>query len=197
MEGFENRSVSETAKEFAALLQKVQAGSQEAAWQIVQLYGADVHRIVRRTLNRRLRSKFDSMDFVQIVWASFFRTPHKLQDMQSPDQVLAYLVTVAKFKVISEVRRRLQSDKYNVNREAIQADQHQTLGTLVSNAPTASAIAIAKEKWQQILAGEPEQVKQIVELRMKGVTFTAIAAELKIHERTARKTVQRLLRQAN
>lgn len=193
MEAFESPTSAKSSHEFAELLKQLQAGSQDAAWQIVSLYGADVHRIVRRTLNRRLRSKFDSMDFVQVVWASFFRTPQKLRDLKCPDQLLAYLITVAKFKVISEVRRRLQSAKYNVNREAVQLDQHQTL---VANSPTASAIAIARERWEQILAGEPDQVKQIVELRMKGVTFTEIAAELNIHERTARKAVQRLLRQS-
>jgi RNA polymerase sigma factor (sigma-70 family) len=196
MEAFECPPTAKSSHEFAELLNQLQAGSQDAAWQIVSIYGADVHRIVRRTLNRRLRSKFDSMDFVQVVWASFFRTPQKLRDLQSPEQMLAYLITVAKFKVISEVRRRLQSAKYNVNREAVQPDMHQTLGTLVANSPTASAIAIARERWEQILAGEPDQVKEIVERRMKGVTFTAIAAELNIHERTARKTIQRLLRQS-
>ncbi|QDU26225.1 RNA polymerase sigma factor [Anatilimnocola aggregata] len=177
-------------------MEQVQAGSQQAAWDVVQRYSHDVHRIVRRTLNRRLRSKFDSLDFVQIVWASFFRTPHRIKDVETPEQLVAYLATVAKFKVISEVRRRLQSAKYNLNREADRSDMQQTLGQLAATSPTPSSVAMAKERWEQLLAGEPEHVKQIVELRLQGVTFTSIAAELNIHERTARKVVQRLLQQA-
>src|SRR6478736_4128141 len=70
---------SRSESEFAALIEQVRAGSQEAAWTLVEKYGRDVQRFVRRTLHQRLRSKFDSLDFVQIVWGSFFRAPDRLQ----------------------------------------------------------------------------------------------------------------------
>jgi DNA-binding CsgD family transcriptional regulator len=40
-------------------------------------------------------------------------------------------------------------------------------------------------------------VRRIVELRLQGTTYNEIADNLHIHERTARKTIKRLLRKAS
>jgi RNA polymerase sigma factor (sigma-70 family) len=184
---------SRTESEFAALIEQVRGGSQEAAWKLVENYGRDVQRFVRRTLHQRLRSKFDSLDFVQIVWGSFFRSPDRLQGMERADQLIAYLATLAKFKVLTEVRRRLQTEKYDIKRENVSGDSRPSPDENSSPSPTASSVAIAKERWDQLLAGESEQVRRIVELRLQGTTYNEIADHLQIHERTARKTIKRLL----
>ena len=58
--------------EFRALMQRLREGSDEAAWQLVEQYGEPIRRAVRRALSARLRPQFDSLDFVQLVWSSFF-----------------------------------------------------------------------------------------------------------------------------
>jgi RNA polymerase sigma-70 factor (ECF subfamily) len=183
---------------FAALLDEVRAGSQDAAWKLVDKYGRDVQRFVRRSLNQRLRSKFDSLDFVQIVWGSFFRAPERLQGIERVEQLIAYLATLAKFKVLTEVRRRLDTEKYDVMREDVR-NEAKPLPDMNhdGNMPTPSAVAIAKERWEQLLAGQSEQVRRIVEMRLRGTTFHEIADHLHIHETTARKTMKRLLERAN
>lgn len=57
---------------FASLMQRVREGSQDAAHELFQQYGPHILRIVRRKLHKTMRSKYDSSDFVQAVWASFF-----------------------------------------------------------------------------------------------------------------------------
>src|SRR5205085_6558387 len=91
------------------LLAQLREGSEDAAWQLIELYGPHIHRVVRRTLDRRLRGKFDSVDFVQAVWASFFREPAQILEFQSPKQIVRYLATAAEFKVTDEMRRRLST----------------------------------------------------------------------------------------
>lgn len=183
--------------EFAALLDEVRAGSQDAAWRLVEKYGRDVQRFVRRSLNQRLRSKFDSLDFVQIVWGSFFRTPERLHGIERAEQLIAYLATLAKFKVLTEVRRRLETEKYDVMREDTRNEARPIPDMNFADTPTPSSVAIAKERWETLIAGEPEQVRRIVELRLRGTTFNEIADHLHIHETTARKTIKRLLERAN
>ncbi len=183
--------------EFAALIEQVRAGSQDAAWDLVKTYGRDVQRFVRRSLHQRMRSKFDSLDFVQIVWGSFFRAPERLHGMAKSDQLIAYLATLAKHKVIGEVRRRLQTAKYDLRREAGGGKTGHCFEEKLSPSPTPSSVAIAKERWEQLLAGEPEGVRRIVELRLQGTKFDEIASDLQIHERTARKTIERLLKLAS
>ena len=184
-------------REFTALLEEVRSGSQDAAWKLVELYGRDVQRFVRRSLNQRLRSKFDSLDFVQIVWGSFFRNPERMQGFERAEQLIAYLATLAKFKVLTEVRRRLETQKYDVAREDVRHHPRALPDKNFAETPTPSAVAVAKERWEQILAGEPDYVRRIVELRLSGETFPEIADDLQIHETTARKTIKRLLERAN
>jgi RNA polymerase sigma factor (sigma-70 family) len=183
--------------DFSSLIERVRSGSQDAAWELVEKYGRDVQRFVRRSLHQKMRAKFDSMDFVQIVWGSFFRAPERLQGMEKAEQLIAYLATLAKFKVLTEVRRRMQSEKYNVGREAGVDEPYQFPDQNLAPTPTPSAVAIAKERWEQLMAGQTERVKQIVELRLQGTTFNEIADHLHIHERTARKTIERLLKIAS
>jgi RNA polymerase sigma factor (sigma-70 family) len=188
---------AQAESEFERLIAQVRGGSQDAAWELVDKYGRDVQRFVRRSLHQRLRAKFDSLDFVQIVWGSFFRAPERLEGMARAEQLVAYLATLAKYKVLTEVRRRLQTAKYDLNREAGADESRLAPDENSSPIPTPSAVAIAKERWDQLLAGQSERDRQIVELRLQGITYDEIAEQLHIHERTARKTIERLLKKAS
>ncbi len=90
---------------FQALMDEVRQGSQDAAWTLLETYGPHVHRVVRRMLSAELRSKFDSVDFVQSVWLSFFANRSQVCDFAQPEQLVAYLAAMARNKVVTEVRR--------------------------------------------------------------------------------------------
>jgi RNA polymerase sigma factor (sigma-70 family) len=179
-------------KSFRDLMDEVRAGSQEAAWELVDRYGPHVQRFVRRALHHQLRSKFDSIDFVQVVWASIFRDPEKLRQLDRSEDLIAFLAGIAKHKVLNEVRRRLGSLKYNINREKPMGFREEENGELHMRNPTPSAVAIAKERWDMLLAKQSPTVRAVVELRLQGVSFVEIAQRLGIHERSARKAIERL-----
>ena len=73
--------------------------------------------MVRRQLPRLLRSRFDSLDFLQSVWGSFFRrmrtAPTEFEDSR---HLVAFLARAAKNKVIDEYRRSA-SRKHDMHRE--------------------------------------------------------------------------------
>src|SRR5437773_11978642 len=96
----DNREV----RPFQELLREAQAGSEAAAKELYDTYVAHVLRCVRNRMWHRLRSKFDSQDFVQQVWASFFVGETKLPDFQTPDDLIAYLIRLATNKVVMEGR---------------------------------------------------------------------------------------------
>src|SRR5215211_2626321 len=78
-------------REFRELLTRAQQGSEDAARELYEKYVAHVLRCVRNRMWRRLRSKFDSQDFVQSVWKSFFHDGGKLPDFQTPADLMSYL----------------------------------------------------------------------------------------------------------
>jgi RNA polymerase sigma factor (sigma-70 family) len=182
------------ASEFGALIERVKRGDQDAAWRILELYGSHLQRYVRRSSHRDMRSKFDSIDFVQVCWASFFREPQRLQNITTPAELMSYLATLARNKVVSEVRRRINSQKRDVRREV---SLHEVCDSdreaLVGRDPTPSSVAICRERWEQLVAGQPTLTRKIVELRFEGATYEQIASELRINERTARRTIHRLI----
>lgn len=180
--------------EFAELMERVHDGSQDAAWQLLEKYGPHVKRYVRRSLNQEMRSKFDSLDFAQVVWASFFREPDRFRRLETPTALLAYLASLARNKVVGEVRRRMMSNKNDINREIGFGDLEEDLEVRCANPdPSPSSVAMARERWHQLVDNQPESVRRIVELRFMGATFPEIAEQLNIHERTARKAIERLV----
>ncbi len=179
--------------EFRAALDGVRAGSPEAVWKLISEYGPHIQRVVRRKLDRRMRSKFDSLDFVQMVWASVFRNPHEICALAGPQDLIRYLAALGRRKVIMEYRRRIQRDtKYNLTREQSLDDAAVTPPPVDTEEPTPSELAIAREQWEEFFRRQPERDRSIVQMRIQGSTFLEIAQQLGIHERTARKVISRL-----
>src|SRR6476660_1262317 len=133
--------------EFVELMEQVHEGSQDAAWQLLEKYGPHLKRYIRRSLKQEMRSKFDSLDFAQVVWASFFREPDRLRRLDSPHALLAYLASLARHKVVG-VRRHLRSIKHDINREIAFDDLEEEIEIrLPQPPPTPSAVAVARERW--------------------------------------------------
>jgi RNA polymerase sigma factor (sigma-70 family) len=179
---------------FVVLMARIRDGSEQAMLELVEKYGHHVHRAVRRKLNRAMRSKFDSEDFVQAVWASFFENKERLLEFPSSRDLIMFLARVAHNKVIDEVRRRFQNQGKNVNRE-IPLDQSGIRKTLVSPDPTASEVMMADETFQQMTTGQPDRHRQIAELKRSGASHLEIAAALGIEPKTVQRVLRRMLRE--
>ena len=128
-----------------------------------------------------------------MVWASFFRDPIQLKELTNPGQLVGLLASMARNKVISEVRRRLHSQNRCVTRET-NLDAPAEGVELFAKDPTPSSIAIARERWHQLIDNQPPHVQTIIARRLAGTTFRDIASELGVHERTVRKTIEKLLK---
>ena len=180
-------------QEFSSLLEQVRQGSEEAAWDLIERYGEHILRVVRRSLHEDLRSKFDSHDFVQAVWVSFFNSRSKIVNFQTSDDLIRFLATVARNKVVDEHRRRLHHTKYNVRRE-ISLDDRTLIQKekLPDNHATPSQVAVARERWQNLMAAQPDVYRRAITLRYQGQTYQRIAELVGLHERTVRKFFEQL-----
>jgi DNA-directed RNA polymerase specialized sigma subunit, sigma24 homolog len=90
--------------EFHSLMDRIRTGDQDAARLLLELYGPHILRVVRRHLSEKEQSKFDSIDFVQSVWAPFFRQPDCVHSFERPQDLVAFLVSIARNKVCDEMR---------------------------------------------------------------------------------------------
>jgi RNA polymerase sigma factor (sigma-70 family) len=175
---------------FQALMQQVIGGSDEAARQLFRDFEPALLRAIRGRLSNRIRSKFDSRDFAQDVWASFFAELPEKRAFKSTDELVLFLTRVAKNKVIDALRQRLKTQKYAQGREQSLDDSTRfDKDALAGVQPTPSQIMMTQEEWGEFLRRQPLVYRRIFILLRAGKTQEAIAGELGI----SRKTVHRVI----
>ena len=181
-------------EELAGLLARVRAGDETATRILLQSFEDDVRKAVRGRLPRALRTQFDSMDFVQSVWQSFFSScdqdPEAFQDAR---HLRGYLAGVARNKVLEVHRQRTRTKKYDMNREerlnARRGDQD-VQRDLPAKGPTPSQSAQADDRFAVLIAGRPPEEVRIVELRRQGLTLKEIAERVGKDERSVRRVIE-------
>src|SRR4029079_15059120 len=93
-------------KSFELLIRRVRDGDQQAAAELVRRYEPAIRRAARvRLMDTRLNRLLDSMDICQSVMASFFvRTALGQFQLETPDQLLKLLATMARNKLAGQVQ---------------------------------------------------------------------------------------------
>jgi RNA polymerase sigma-70 factor (ECF subfamily) len=181
---------------FRALMQAAEAGSEEAARELYETYVKYVLRCVRHRMWHRLRSKFDSQDFVQQVWASFFNDRGALPDFQTPEDLIAYLKSMAENKVGSEGRHRRITKRNLALEVAVQEDSDTVGQHPATRLPTPSAVAVFNEQFDRLIDQQTDETRAVAQLRYEGNTFEEIAQCLDMDESSARKVMRSLKRRA-
>jgi RNA polymerase sigma-70 factor (ECF subfamily) len=187
--------VSGRPDDFRALLEQARDGVPAAAELLLERYGAHVLRLVRRRLPERLRSQFDSLDFTQDVWASFFADAPPPEAFASADELVNYLLSMAHHKVARVVYRRFRTTKHDIRRErSLEAlGLSPTQPPVAAVQPTASQVAIGNETWDQLVQ-IVRPADRVILLRLReGCTHAEVAAELGLSEKTVQRVLQRAL----
>lgn len=162
--------------EFADLVRRIRAGEQDAAAELVRRYEPLIRREVRMHLeDGRLRRAFDSVDVSQSVLASFFlRATAGQYDLSNPQQLAQLLVTMARNKVASQVRRE-QRQRRDVRR--LQPGD-EMLAAVPDGDPTPSEVVACEELLQSLREQLSADERQIVDLRREGASWAAVAEQL-------------------
>jgi RNA polymerase sigma factor (sigma-70 family) len=171
--------------DFGLLLEACRRREPGAAAELVRRYLPHVRAAVRRRLVTGMRARFDSVDFAQDVWLSFFRTAVDRADIRDEAGLVAYLSKMAELKVAEEHRHQT-TQKVGLGRESPLADA----GGPAGREPTPSAAVVAVDEWERLTAELPEREREMLRMLRDGHTHADTAAAFGLSE----KTVQRLLR---
>ncbi|HEV3168505.1 MAG TPA: sigma-70 family RNA polymerase sigma factor [Isosphaeraceae bacterium] len=187
----------QAANEIQGFLARIQEGDEDAARELLTRYEAEVRLVVRRQLPRLLRSRFDSLDFLQSVWGSFFQRmrtgPHDFEDSR---HLVAFLARAAKNKVIDEYRRAA-SQKHNMHREEPIWAEGERPRDVAADLDTPSEVAQAREEFGRLRALLPEERRNILELKAEGLSSREIGEQLGVSERTVQRVIEDLRRRAH
>jgi len=162
---------------FTGFIDRIRAGDQHAAAELVRQYEPFIRREVRLHLeDRRLYRVFDSMDICQSVLSSFFlRAAAGEYDLDQPDQLIRLLVTMTRNKLASAARKQYQLRR---DQRRIVGDGDEQLAQVADPNPGPGSVVSGQELLKLFRQGLSEEERQLVDLRAQGLAWADIAARL-------------------
>jgi RNA polymerase sigma factor (sigma-70 family) len=179
--------------DLAELLTNAKTGDETAIAQFLTRFEREVRMMVRARLPRKLRSQFDSTDFAQAVWQSFFvDLRDKAREFDNVEHLRGFLSGVVRNKVREQHRRLTRTEKYDLAREErlyVRRGNREILREVVSPEPSPSQAVQATDRLAQLTAGRSPLEIEVIRLRQAGLTYDEIAEATGINERTARRVI--------
>jgi len=175
--------------DFRQLISLLQAGDPQAMAEAYRRFVPVLQVAVRRKLHPEMRSRFDTLDFVQDVWASFLNVPVESERFTSSEALIAFLCQIARNKVTDVARKRFTSEKDSANAEV---HSKETELRRHSRTPTPSQWVMASEEFENILRQFPAGHQAIVRRLREGYSNEDIAEMSKVSLSTVNRVVKRL-----
>jgi RNA polymerase sigma-70 factor (ECF subfamily) len=162
---------------FVVLLRRVREGDEAAATELVRRYEPTIRRLVRlRLTDPRLGRILDSMDIVQSVMANFFvRFAAGQFELDTPEQLLKLLATMARNKVLNQVEKQ-QAGRRDQRRQHAAGDE--ALEAVAGREETPSQIVSGDELLRRARAMLSADERALAERRVQGQDWADIARDL-------------------
>ncbi len=155
---------------FRALVQRVRRGDEDAAAQLVRLYEPEIRRAVRvRLVDPKWCRAVDSMDVCQSVLGKFFvEIANGRLDMESPDQLLRWLIRATQNRVADAMAAENSSC----------SDEQLIQDVAFDVQPTPSKMVAAGDLMQEVQRRLSDSERAIFEQRIDGRTYAQIAKRI-------------------
>ena len=174
---------------FENLIEKLAQGSEDAARELSMKYAPRMLEEIRKHLTPRMRSHFDSTDFVQDVWASFFAASKDKRVFARREDLMAFLKCMAKNKVIDGIRKRRAIRRDMMRDQPMDDSRVFDKDSLAAKQATPSQIVMNQEEWTEFLRKQPPVYRRMFILLREGRTQLEIATELKVNPRTVSRVI--------
>lgn len=172
------------------LINRLNEGDMSAAERAFLAYEPYLRMAVRRRLSGALRTKLDSMDIVQSVWADLLSGLGEAGwRFASRSHLRAFLVKVACNRLI---------DRHRQHRVALAKEQ--SLATIMpddspkAHEPRPSEVAQGHDLWKSMLEECSPAHREILVLKRQGLLLTEIADRTGLHEGSIRRILYDLAR---
>jgi DNA-directed RNA polymerase specialized sigma24 family protein len=180
--------------DFIDLMARAKSGDPTAIRAFLSRFEWEVQMMVRARLPRKLRGRFDSMDFAQAVWQSFFSDlRNRSSEFENVQHLRAFLKGMVWNKVQEQHRRLTKTEKSDLGREEslyIRRGDRDVPRAVVSHEPSPSQTLQAHDRLMQLTAGRGPAEVAVIRLRHQGLTIDEIAARTGFHERTVRRFIE-------
>jgi RNA polymerase sigma-70 factor (ECF subfamily) len=180
--------------DFTDLMERARSGDPAAIRDFLDRFEQEVRVMVRSRLPRKLRPRFDSGDFVQAVWQSFFADPDGVPvEFENEAHLRGFLEAVVRNKVHAQHRRLTRTAKHNMAREEslyVSRGDREVLREVASSDPSPSENAQAGDRLEQLMAGFGPREIEVLTLRRQGLTHAEVAERIGMNERSVRRIIE-------
>jgi RNA polymerase sigma-70 factor, ECF subfamily len=188
--------MDEEQERLQRLIAGLRAGDPQTMGEFCTQYGGLLHRLADKHLNRGVRRRVGPEDVAQSAMRTFLRRAQEGQFQLSNGDGLWGLLCAITLNKVRNVSR------YHMRRKR-GLDQEQSLspgsseGGISSFGPAASGPSPAEEaefadQFQALLAGLDEEARNVLDLKLQGLTHEEVAQRLKCSERTVRRIVKKV-----
>jgi RNA polymerase sigma-70 factor (ECF subfamily) len=171
------------------LLDKLCQGDTEAAERVFLSYEPYLRKVVRRQLPAWLRTKLDSGDVVQSVWADLI---HGFRGagwrFRDADHLRAFLIKLVRNRFIDRLRQHRTAGALE---QPLPADDAEAP---VARQPRPSEVAQADELWERMLLLCPPEHRELLRLKRQGLPMAEIVTRTGLHEDSIRRILRTLSR---
>jgi RNA polymerase sigma factor (sigma-70 family) len=176
------------------LVRRIRAGEAEAAEALVRACEPELRRVIRvRLTDVRLRRFVDSLDICQSVLAGFFvRTAAGQYDIQSPEELLKLLATMARNRVIDWARRS-NAERRDGRREVPLYREDGQPRPIEETQSGPVSIVVNRELLEQVRSRLAADELRLMEQRADGQNWNDIAAQSGEHPNAVRMRLTRAL----
>jgi RNA polymerase sigma factor (sigma-70 family) len=150
--------------------------SDDEVLEITRKYGRMLKKVIRNRLHQGMRSEFDSVDFMQMVWCTIFKSPDWF-DGKNDDSVAKILCTIADNKVKEQMRRVLAKKRDKTKSVRLTDD------TPVDGL-TPEEVAANHDELKKLCRRLPKICRRVLLRRLRGWQINEIAETLGLSERT-------------
>ena len=166
-----------------AVLVRLNAGDARAVEEMFIAFEPYMRMAIHRRIAGSLRSKLDSADIVQSVWADLV---DGLRDsrwrFETVDQFRAFLVKMTRNRLID----RLRSHRHSLDHEVKLPPEH-VEALPADRIPRVSENFYAAELWEQMVDACPEEHYELLSLRQQGASIAEIAERTHLHAGSVRR----------
>jgi RNA polymerase sigma-70 factor, ECF subfamily len=182
----------------AELIEKWRQGDREAAGELFRRYADRLIALASSRMSAKLAQGVDAEDIVQSAYRSFLADSRAGQySVQPGGDLWQLLVTVTLHKLYDKAKWA-QAQKRAADRELHFGSEDSLLGIMphvLNHEPSPiEAAALADEKEYLLRRLDPVD-RQIVELRLQGLTLKEIASQVDCSVRTVERTFERIRQQ--
>ena len=183
-------SMSETSTD---LVQRWQAGDEDAATQLFERYHGKLLPLVASHLNEKLKPRLDADELVQSIFKSAFRVTRQGQIQFNDDTGFwKWLVTVALNKVFKRIDRETAAKRDPEREISSQPNRDAHLADCLSQRPTTMQVVEVADLLETILQRLNDAQKRILLLKLEGCTQKDIAEKLKLSEKSVQRRAKEL-----